>query len=189
MLTINLLPWREEKRERVKKQFKLQLIITLAVVIALTVGLHVWLAMQLSQQQARNQFLQQTTQRYDQKIQAIGKLQRLRKDITSRINIIYYLQARRAFAVFLFVDFVNITPDGVYFTKIERDDDNLEMTGKADSNAQVSQLMRNIGLSSWLQDAKLSVIKTDKQNKFQRNFELTVSEKIKQQATAKMEQP
>ena len=189
MININLLPWREKKRARVKKQFKLQFIITLIVIIVLAIGLHVWLAIQLSQQQARNQFLQQTTQGYDQKIQAIGKLQRLKKEISDRINIIYYLQARRAFAVFLFIDFVNTTPDGVYFTEIVSKDNVLNIIGKADSNAQVSQLMRNISESPLLQDAKLGSIKTDKKNKFQRNFELTVSEKIKPPPTEKMEQP
>lgn len=189
MIQINLLPWREEKREQTKKQFKLHFIITLVVIVVLAVGIHFWLSIQLSQQQARNQFLQQITQGYDQKIQAVGKLHRLRKDISDRINIIYYLQARRAFAVFLFADFVNFTPDGVYFTEIDRKNNHLTMMGKADSNAQVSQLMRNINLSPWLQNATLGAIKTNPHNKFQRNFELTVSEKIKQPSTDKIEKP
>lgn len=180
MIHINLLPWREEKRETIKQQYKRQLIITIVTVVIVAIAIHVWLALGLNRQQNRNQFLQQTTQSYDQRIQEISKIQILRKEINERKNIIFYLQANRAFAVLLFVDFINITPDGVYFTEIEREDKTLTFEGKADSNAQVSQLMRNISHSLWLNDAKLGVIKVDKNNPYQRTFKLTVNEKIKQ---------
>lgn len=188
MIHINLLPWREQQREIIRKRYLQLFIITLLGSIITIVVLHFFFNNKLQAQQTRVNFLQQQSNAYQSKIVQVGKQQRLKTDIHERLKIIKTLQHNRAMVAHLFKSFASIAPDGVYFTAINRNAGQLEFFGKADSNAQVSQLMRNVKASPWLNDAKLRVIKVDEQNQYKRLFELQVIDKalsVKTQTTDK----
>mgnify|MGYP001329338763 CR=1 FL=1 len=68
------------------------------------------------------------------------------------------LQASRHFIVRLFDEMTKALPDGVYLTALEQKENRIELTGIAQSNARVSNFMRNIEESPWLENPKLSII-------------------------------
>ena len=59
MARINLLPWREQRREERKKRFQLALLGVLLSAVALVVGADRYLNAALSAQQARNAFVRE----------------------------------------------------------------------------------------------------------------------------------
>ena len=81
MAQINLLPWREERRQELKKEF----LITTGLVIALAVGL-VFLADrvvdgQIQHQKARNQYLADNIKILDAQVAEIRELQKKRNQL------------------------------------------------------------------------------------------------------------
>ena len=165
MTEINLLPWREQKRELEKKQFYTYLAIGLAAGVLVAFLINIYANGLVSQQTQRNQTLKNEITRLDKQIKEIENLKALREALLSRMTIIQNLQSKRALTVRLFDELVNIMPGGVYFTRMEREGNKITVLGFAESNSNISQLMRNIEKSTWIQNPELTEIKTTKEKK------------------------
>jgi len=63
--------------------------------------------------------------------------------------------------VHLFDELVTSIPDGVYLTGIKQTGNSLELSGRAQSNARVSQYMRNLDASAWLKGTDLGIVQVD----------------------------
>ena len=69
--------------------------------------------------------------------------------------------------------FSTVLPKDVYFTSIKRKDNDIILLGRSLTNTHVSDLMRNITTSPYIQQPLLKLIKHKGENKtFQREFEL-----------------
>lgn len=77
----------------------------------------------------------------------------------TKIEVIQTLQESRPEIVHLFDELAKTTPEGIFLTKFKQTGKNLNLTGKAQSNARVSAYMRMIEASSWLETPVLQVIK------------------------------
>ena len=91
MAQINLLPWREERRQDLKKDF----LVTVVLVLALGVGL-VLLADrvvdgQIQNQNARNQYLADNIKVLDEQVAEIRELQKKRNQLLDRMRVIQEL--------------------------------------------------------------------------------------------------
>ena len=174
MIHINLLPWRDKKRHTAKKDFLRLLVASSIAAVILIVIIHIVLQYKINNQKRRNYFLTEQSRIYNNNIRQIEQLKKLRLKITNRMKVIQQLQASRPYVVHLFEAFVNIIPNGVYFTSITREGNNLVLLGQAEANAQVSQLMRNVKVSPWLKSPSLKIIKVNDNNPFNytREFEL-----------------
>ena len=74
MATINLLPWRQERREQLKKEF---LVISGGFAAIAAVVVFSWqllLTNSIANQEARNQFLDQRIKELDLQVKEIGEL-------------------------------------------------------------------------------------------------------------------
>ena len=177
MININLLPWREQARGKTKKYFLRTLMFSIIGVVILFVLVHVFLARQINNQEQRNQYLQQQGDVYNKNIQQIQQLRKLQKELDNRLKVIQEIQDQRPFAVHLFEAFSNTIPNGVYYTKITRTNKQIIINGRADANSQVSQLMRNIKTSKWVNSPSLNLIKANKdQTSYKRDFDLRMQE-------------
>ena len=164
MANLNLLPWREERRQRRQREYSIIL-----GVVAAVAALGVWLGQQyiegqIRQQQQRNQFLQQQISQVQQQITQIKELQERREDVQARITIIQELQLSRTDSVRLVDTLARIVPVGVYLLGIERRDDDVFINAIAESNAQISKMMRNISSYEYLTDPLLSDIAQARNN-------------------------
>jgi type IV pilus assembly protein PilN len=179
MAKINLLPWREELRKQKQREF----IISSgggAVVAALFVLLaHFHIDGLIENQNQRNAFLQAQIEVLDQRIGRIKELEKMKADLLARMNVIQELQRSRPESVHLMDELVRTLPDGVYLKTFTQKDRSLEMNGVAQSNARVSDYMRNIDASEWLTAPRLDQIQTTEVNRTRvANFSLRGNQKI-----------
>ncbi len=161
MTRINLLPWREEMRQEQKKQFGI-MVGLVAVLAAAIVGLiHIQMQGKIDYQNSRNNFLSAEIGQLDEEIKEISELQKVRRNLIERMEIIQDLQGSRPSIVYLFTEIVSTVPNGVYLENLNQNGGNLIVNGEAESNARVSTYMRNLSDSEWLKDPNLSVIEIE----------------------------
>ena len=159
MARINLLPWREQLREERKQQF----LVSLAGVLVLAVGLvflgNQYLNAAIDNQNARNDFLKKEIATLDARIQEIKELKTRRQQLLERMKIIQDLQGNRPIIGRVFDQLVRTLPDGVYFTGLKMTGKSIAIVGAAESNNRVSNLMRNLDGSEWLDAPNLTEVK------------------------------
>ena len=161
MTRINLLPWREELRQERQKQF-ISLLVLIVILSGSIVGLiHFQMNSKIGYQNSRNQFMLSEISKLDNEIAEIRELQKVRKSLVERMDVIQDLQGSRPSIVHMFSELVTTVPNGVYLKSMEQVDDTLKIDGEAESNARVSSYMRNLNDSEWLKDPNLDVIKIE----------------------------
>ena len=160
MILINLLPHREERRKRRKAAFFIGLGVSAAVGL-LIVGLWYALVLQMtSAQQERNQFLSAEIKKLEIQIKDIAKLKAEIESLKARQKAVENLQTDRNIPVHVLNELVRQTPEGVYFTSVKQDGQVLVLTGIAQTNERVSELLRNTAYNSeWLTRPELVEIK------------------------------
>jgi type IV pilus assembly protein PilN len=161
VILINLLPHREQKRQRRKTAFNIGLGVA-AVVGALTVG--AWYAVldaMKSGQMERNALLEAETKKLEEQIKDIANLRAEIDALKSRQKAVEDLQGDRNTPVHLLNELVRQMPDGVYLTGIKQSGKNVTLSGVAQTNERVSELLRQTGNSSpWLGKPELIEIKS-----------------------------
>ena len=160
MPRINLLPWREELRQKRKKDFTLALLGALMIGGLVVYGSKLTVQGWVANQQARNQILRAEIAILDQQIAEISGLETQKNRLLARMEIIDQLQRSRPEVVHLFDELVATLPEGVHLTEVRQSGTRIEMRGEAQSSTRVSALMRNIDGSAWLRDPALDVVET-----------------------------
>jgi len=165
MTDINLLPWRETRREHDKKQFSIYLLAGLGFSIVMVFLIYSYAVSMVDNQTQRNQRLKNEINTLNNQIKDISKLKKLREALIARMNIVQDLQATRILTVRLFDEIIKIMPNGVYLYHIERSINKITLLGYSESNTSISHLMRNIQASKWIQDPELTEIKKTDETK------------------------
>lgn len=162
MATINLRPWRAERRERLKREF-----INITGVFAIA-GVLVWFGWStvvnglIKNQNERNKMLDSEIKSLDLKVQEINELKDKKADLVERMKAIQSLQGTRPVIVHLFDELAKTMPEGVFYKKIERKGSKIFVEGTAESNQRVSTLMRNLDESEWLDNPNLTKVVANK---------------------------
>jgi type IV pilus assembly protein PilN len=174
---INLLPWREELRQEQKKQFVLMAVMTCVLAAAIVGLIHFQMQAKIDYQLSRNLFMTNQITKVDEEIKEISELQKVRRSLIERMEVIQDLQGSRPSIVHLFSEIVSTVPNGVYLESLAQTGSNLLINGEAESNARVSTYMRNLASSEWLKDPNLTVIEVEdiKVNRIS-TFTLTVKQ-------------
>lgn len=183
MTEINLLPWREAKREQEKKDFLTLLLGAALLGVGIVMLVNYYVNDLVSLQTARNQKLQDEINIFNKQIIEIKQLKTIRTSLISRMKIVQGLQARRTLTVHLFDELIKITPDGIYLTQVKREGDKVTVQGYSESNTNVSILMRNIEKSFWIQEPLLTEIKKNKEAETVVNQEFILSFILKPKST------
>lgn len=161
LTTINLLPWREELRQEQKKEFAIMAGVTCAIAAAIVGLLHIQMQGKIDYQLSRNKYLEAEIAKVDEEIKEIQELQKVRRSLVERMEVIQDLQASRPSIVHLFTELVSTVPNGVYLESLNQTGANLVINGQAESNARVSTYMRNLAASDWLKEPNLTVIEIE----------------------------
>ncbi len=177
MARINLLPWRDERRKQ--RNQETQVILAAA---ALAAVLAVFLVVTqfnraIADQTGRNQLLEREIAAVDLKIKEIEELDKTKTKLLNRKRVIEELQASRSLMVHLFDDLVRTLPEGVRLNTIKQTGEQLTLEGQAESNARVSEYMRNFETSKWVGEPDLQIVEAkDGANKRSRySFTLRVN--------------
>ena len=177
MTQINMLPWREEQRQELKKQFVVMALMTCVLAAAIVGLIHFQMQAKIDYQLSRNGFLTDEIAKVDEEIKEISELQKVRRSLIERMEVIQDLQGSRPSIVHLFTEIVSSVPNGVYLQSLEQKGNNLKINGEAESNARVSTYMRNLQSSAWLKDPNLTIIEIeDKTVNRVSTFTLTVQQ-------------
>ncbi|RAU46485.1 MULTISPECIES: PilN domain-containing protein [unclassified Pseudomonas] len=174
MARINLLPWREQLREERKKRFLLALAGVLVAGVGTIFLADQYLSSAIAHQNARNQFIKTEIVQLDARIKEISELKARRKQLLERMKIIQDLQGNRPIIGRIFDQLARTLPDGVYFNEVKMTDNLISISGAAESNNRVSDLLRNLDASDWLEAPSLTEVKAnstagsaDQSNSFQ----------------------
>ena len=160
MAHINLLPWREELAKQKKQEFAFTAGggIVIAALVVLLVHFHV--DGLITNQNQRNAFLEKEIKILNDRIGRIQQLEAMKDNLLARMNVIQALQSSRPESVHLLDELVRTLPEGVYLKSFGQRGRGLSMDGVAQSNARVSDYMRNIDSSEWFTGPRLNLIRT-----------------------------
>jgi type IV pilus assembly protein PilN len=160
VILINLLPHREEKRKRRKTAFFIGLGMAAVAGVLITGIWYLVLGQLASNQRDRNGYLTAEIQRLEAQIKDIATLRSEIEALKARQKAVEDLQADRNVPVHLLNELVKQTPEGVYLTSIKQAGQVVSVTGIAQTNERVSELLRNTANSSpWLEKPELIEIK------------------------------
>lgn len=175
MARINLLPWREARREELKRAFLSILGLVAAVAVILVVLADRVVNSQIDSQNARNDYITKNIRELDKQVEEIKDLQRKRNQLVERMRVIQELQGNRPIIVRVLDQLVRTVPDGVFYTGVGATGTDLSIDGVAESNNRVSSLMRRLDASDWLKEPNLDAVRSAPLYGDQANtFDLTV---------------
>jgi len=156
VILINLLPHREAARKRRREVFYSALGVA-ALLGGLICGVvYSWYLAQIESQQGKNTFLKSEITRLEGQIKDIATLQAEIASLRARQNAVEDLQGNRNLPVYLLNELARQLPDGVYINSMKQDNQTVLITGVAQSNERVSELLRNFSNNSpWLTKPEL----------------------------------
>ena len=165
MARINLLPWREEQRKQKQQEFGVTAVSSVVIAGLIVLLAHFHVNGLIDNQNQRNVYLEGEINILNKRIGRIRELEAMKDNLLARMNVIQELQGSRPESVHLMDELVRTLPDGVHLKKFQQKVKALTMTGIAESNARVSDYMREIDSSEWITAPRLDVIKTSEANR------------------------
>ena len=182
MILINLLPHREAARKQKREFFFVTLGIAALLGGLVCGGIYSWYQTQISGQKDKNTLLKKEITKLEGQIKDIAGLQQEIAALRARQSAVEELQGNRNLPVYLLTELVKQLPDGVYITSMKQDNQVVLITGIAQSNERVSELLRNLANNSpWLTRPELveitasSIALTARDQRRVSNFSMRVS--------------
>jgi type IV pilus assembly protein PilN len=158
---INLLPWREELRQKRKKEMLLAALGAVLLGAAITMGTKFFYQSLISNQEARNGLLRAEIAELNKQNEEIEGLKIQKERLLERTRVIEELEQSRPEAVTLVDALVDIIPEGIYLTAVTQRGASIEIEGIAQTNTRVSSLMRNVRDAEWLKTPRLDIVTTE----------------------------
>ena len=156
VILINLLPHRDAARKRKRELFFIALGIAALVGGLICGAVYTWYQAQIAGQKDKNAFLKTEISKLEGQIKDISGLQQEIAALRARQNAVEDLQGNRNMPVYLLAELVKQLPDGVYINSMRQDNQTVLITGVAQSNQRVSELLRNLANNSaWLTKPEL----------------------------------
>lgn len=161
---INLLPWRQQRRDRQRRAFLVQLGSVFAgsagLVILAALVLDAWIA----SQDARNQFLRSSIGELERQVDAIEAIRRRTDETIGRLQALSDLRRDRTSTVRILEELARTVTPGVHYTSLAKRGAHITAAGVARSNHAVSSLMRNLEASEWFEAPRLKGIEEIRAN-------------------------
>jgi type IV pilus assembly protein PilN len=156
MLQINLLPHREQRRQARRRDFYfmagLSFFAAGAVVFIVVLVINSF----IQAQTGRNAFITSENAKLDEEIKQIADLKGEIDSLKARQQAVEDLQADRNLPVHLLDELVKQTPEGVALNGIRQVGLKVTLTGLAQSNDRISEMLRNMSNNSaWLESPEL----------------------------------
>jgi type IV pilus assembly protein PilN len=159
VILINLLPHREAARKQRREFFFVTLGIAVLIGGLICGGIYSWYQTQIAGQKDKNNLLKSEITKLEGQIKDIAGLQQEIAALRARQNAVEELQGNRNLPVYLLTELVTQLPDGVYITSMKQENQIVTITGIAQSNERVSELLRNLANNSpWLTKPELGEI-------------------------------
>jgi len=181
VILINLLPHREAARKLRRDLFNLSLGLAALLGGLIAGGIYLWYQSEISAQQNANSILKTEITKLEGQIKDIAGLEAEIAALKARQQAVEDLQSDRNLPVHLLTELVRQLPDGVFISKMVQLDQAVTLSGTAQSNERVSELLRNLGNNTpWFAKPELveivagSLVMSNKEQKRVSNFVIKV---------------
>ena len=177
MVKINLLPWREERRQKLTKEYYVLLGIGALIALAIVLSIYKIYDHNIKFQNQRNDIITSEIVKVDIQIKEIETLEKTRDDLLARKKVIEELQANKTQMVHLFDELVNTVPNGLFLENIKQNGNIISLEGYAQSHSRVSAYIRKLEKSEWFKiPVSVEYIKADESyDTHEQKFKLLVN--------------
>ena len=187
MVRINLLPHRAEKRAQRRRDFYVLVALAFGAAVVAVIAVAFVINTYIGVQNDRNAFIKVENKKLDEQIKEIASLRQDLEALKARQQAVEDLQADRNLPVHMLDELVKQVPEGVYLQSLRQDNLKVSMTGFAQSNERVSEMLRHLSNNSvWIGSPELVEIKAvtvGRDNK--RLFQFTINVTINRPRDAK----
>jgi type IV pilus assembly protein PilN len=161
VILINLLPHREARRLARRRNFFLGVALSAVAGLGLVAAGLSGLTQLTSVQEGRNAYLQAELSRLDGQSKDIASLRAEIDALKARLQSIEDLQTDRNVPVHLLNEVAQMSPEGLQLKSLVQTGNDVLLTGVAQSNERVSELLRNVTLNgAWLERPELIEVKS-----------------------------
>ena len=168
LIKINLLPYREEIKQRKRQQFKILMLSSLLIGVGLSAIAYLAINNAISDQESRNAFLEAEITKLDNDLGEIKKLQQEKENFLAKKQKVEELQEKRSQAAYI-IDSLNVViPDNTYITSLEAENPtSYKITGRAISDNKIAMFMRSLPSTGiFTQPELLEIKKIDNYQEF-----------------------
>lgn len=177
-IEINLLPWRERQRARRSRRFFLALAGMALLGTVGGLGQVTYYNDAINTQYERNAYIRERMQLLEGDIRSIGEYEAIHERMVSQVQVFSDLQQGRSQTVLVFRDLTLSLVEGVHYTQLNRQGDQLRLSGRASSNHRVSEQMRALAAVPAFSEPVLSEVESDGGER--RRFSLGVVQRLEQ---------
>ena len=168
LIKINLLPYREEIKQRKRQQFKILMLSSLLIGVGLSEIAYLAINNAISDQESRNTFLEAEITKLDNDLGEIKKLQQEKENFLAKKQKVEELQEKRSQAAYI-IDSLNVViPDNTYITSLDAENPtSYKITGRAISDNKIAMFMRSLPSTGiFTQPELLEIKKIDNYQEF-----------------------
>jgi len=168
LIKINLLPYREEIKQRKRQQFKILMLSSLLIGVGLSAIAYLAINNAIGDQESRNTFLEAEITKLDNDLGEIKKLQQEKENFLAKKQKVEELQEKRSQAAYI-IDSLNVViPDNTYITSLEAENPtSYKITGRAISDNKIAMFMRSLPSTGiFMQPELLEIKKIDNYQEF-----------------------
>ena len=168
LIKINLLPYREEIKQRKRQQFKILMLSSLLIGVGLSAIAYLSINNAISDQESRNAFLEAEITKLDNDLGEIKKLQQEKENFLAKKQKVEELQEKRSQAAYI-IDSLNVViPDNTYITSLDAENPtSYKITGRAISDNKIAMFMRSLPSTGiFMQPELLEIKKIDNYQEF-----------------------
>lgn len=155
---INLLPWREARRLRRSRRLSVALGLAVALALGSGYGVSWYYGQEVRAQQQRNAHIQAKSRQLDAAIRQVGELEAGRGQLLERVRALSMLQVERAQTAHVMRDLTTSLVDGVHYTRLGRQGEELQLSGSAETHWQVSDQLRALAAAAAFTEPVLSEV-------------------------------
>ena len=179
MRGVNLLPWRQERRQA-RQRIRLSLVGVIAVAALALVGTAWWwLDGGIEFQQMRNRYLEDEIAKAKRQSQEIDDIKKYKESVLARMATVHQLQQERVTTVKTLDEMVRQLPQGLYYSYLDKSMGFIVLKGTGETNPRVTALMANLESSDSFSSVKLrSTSSGEAEAASLMDFELLVSEML-----------
>ncbi len=187
MITFNLLPYREGLRLRKRQEFLVSVVIAGLFGLILAVPSNMVLEYVLEQENLKNRLLKDEIGLLEKKIGEVADFEVEISALESRRKAVENLQSERNLPVQILADLTRLIPEGVYLTSMSQESKRFVLSGVAQSNQRVSDLLKSLETKGqWIGSPELveiSAVGTESNSNNQPStVQFTMYIKLKQQS-------
>ncbi|EKT4468032.1 PilN domain-containing protein [Pseudomonas putida] len=152
---LNLLPWREHRREAAVRRFKATLVVCLLFALGGVMLLDQRARQRLQQQALAATARQAALQPVEQALARIEALREQRLSIEGQTRALARLRSGQGAFVTMLLELERVIPDGLHLSELQLKDDEVRLLGLTASPAVLAQFMRDLTQASVLQGLEL----------------------------------